>query len=58
MELAWFGTNDRWTNVETVSFGDGDPARLDRDEFLHKFEKFVGAEGLIQNVNVRFTFGS
>ena len=41
-------TNDCRTDVETVTFARGDPARLGSDKLLDEFQEFVGVERLLK----------
>ena len=43
-------TNDCRTDVETVTFARGDPARLGSDELLDEFQEFVSVEGLLKDL--------
>ena len=41
-------TDDCRTDVETVTFTRGDPARLGSDKLLDEFQEFVSVEGLLK----------
>ena len=41
-------TDDCRTDVETVTFTRGDPARLGSDKLLDEFQEFVGVERLLK----------
>ena len=43
-------TDDGRTDIETVTFARGDPARLGSDKLLDEFQEFVSVEGLLKDL--------